>query len=115
MKFVTNFPHQEHPYCEPGLELARSPHGLEEYKMYVRGELGTFHCLDTFEYKNGEFTGGLVEGIGPDTIYICIDTEDTPMEQIFLRADEAAAIVSLLGKALNQYHLNDVRSGLKPE
>jgi len=97
------------------MKLVVSPRGHEEYEMIVEGKELTFHCLETFAYNNAHFTGGLVEGRDPDNVYLCIDKDFEALEQIFLRVDEAAAIISILSKAIYESHMKDIKNGIKPE
>ena len=51
------------------------------------------------EYTNCVFSAGLVSGIEPDNIYLLLEREGIPT-LLFLRKDEAQAIITLLSGAL---------------
>ena len=52
------------------------------------------------EYSNAEISSGLVKGIDPDTIYLRFEREEEEPTTIFLRPDEAQAIIYTLAGAL---------------
>ena len=51
-------------------------------------------------YKDCIFSTGLVEGLGPDTIYLRFERSGEEPYMFFLRPDEALAIAWLLNGAL---------------
>ena len=51
------------------------------------------------EYENCVFSAGLVSGIEPDNFYLMLEREGIPT-LLFLRQDEAQAIITLLSGAL---------------
>jgi hypothetical protein len=48
------------------------------------------------EYADCTFSAGLVDGIDPDTFYLCLQRSDDGPMMIFMRPDEAAAILYVL-------------------
>lgn len=51
-------------------------------------------------YKDGEFSAGLVEGIEPDEVYLCLEVDGNEPLILFLRTDEMLAILFVCAGAL---------------
>ena len=61
------------------------------------------------EYTNCVFSAGLVSGIEPDNFYLLLEREGIPT-LLFLRQDEAQAIITLLSGALWSSEISEVEA-----
>lgn len=72
----------------------------ERFTIKSSGRKGKFWRATIQEYQNCEISAGLVKGLEPDTVYLRFDKDETKPTTIFLRPDEALAIIHALGGAL---------------
>lgn len=72
----------------------------KHFKIKFNGRTGHFWQACKQAYSNCEFTAGLIKGLEPDTIYMRIDGDGRKPSTIFLRPDEATAILYVLSGAL---------------
>ena len=72
----------------------------KRFTINDNGRKGKFERVIVQPYQNCELSAGLIEGLEPDTIYLRFDRDNTKPTTIFLRPDEAQAVIWVLTGAL---------------
>jgi len=64
------------------------------------GRIASCEEIVSQPYANCRFSAGVVSGIPPDTIYLCLGRDGEDPTTFFFRPDEALAILHVLSGAL---------------
>ena len=79
------------------------------FTIKANGRKGKFWRACVQPYQDCEISGGLIEGFEPDTIYLRFDRDSTKPTTIWLRPDEAQAIIHVLSGALWSKMIGEIK------
>ena len=78
------------------------------FTIEADGRKGKFWRAAVQPYQNCEISAGLIEGLEPDTVYLRFDKDKIKPTTMFLRPDEALAVIYTLSGALWSQKMKEI-------